>query len=253
MIAASILSFGMLTARAFWIDAAQRRVGCGVGAAVLDGDRDVLADARELLRHAVPAREHRVLSDFEDATHDLAGCGGKTPSLRVPQGLVRPRRPEKTQLAVGDFPGCRRPCGSRLRRGPSQRSGLSWPPRVSSEVTGFCRVSRSSRYQRPCARRRPRELDQRVRDDVDRIELRAHVAHVLLVVAADLSRHRSRLRSCRSRRRRRPVNSAISASRSWWSKHALYSRRRVRISSIASSSSMVTADPPAVDWRHGIR
>jgi hypothetical protein len=33
-------------------------------------DRYVLGDARELLRHAVPAREHRMLSNFEYASHD---------------------------------------------------------------------------------------------------------------------------------------------------------------------------------------
>jgi hypothetical protein len=37
----------------------------------LHGDRDVLADPRELLRHPVPPGEHGVLANFEDATH----CG----------------------------------------------------------------------------------------------------------------------------------------------------------------------------------
>jgi hypothetical protein len=50
--------------------ATQGWVGVGVRAAVLDGNGDVLADAGELLRHAVPAREHRVLSDFENAAHE---------------------------------------------------------------------------------------------------------------------------------------------------------------------------------------
>ena len=49
--------------------APQRRIGIGVGAAGLDGDVDVFGDARELLGHAVPAREHRVFSYFEDASH----------------------------------------------------------------------------------------------------------------------------------------------------------------------------------------
>src|SRR5690606_17818775 len=40
-----------------------------VGPAGLHGDRDVLADARELLRHTIPAREHRMFSGFENATH----------------------------------------------------------------------------------------------------------------------------------------------------------------------------------------
>ena len=49
--------------------AAQRRVGADVGAAGLDGHVDVLGNARELLGHAVPAREHRVLAYFENASH----------------------------------------------------------------------------------------------------------------------------------------------------------------------------------------
>ena len=48
---------------------AQGRVRRGVGAPRLDGHGDVFGDARELLRHAVPPREHRVLADFEYATH----------------------------------------------------------------------------------------------------------------------------------------------------------------------------------------
>src|SRR6186713_1907455 len=46
---------------------------CGIGIRIrssgLDGHVDVFRDARELLGHAVPAREHRVLSYFEDASH----------------------------------------------------------------------------------------------------------------------------------------------------------------------------------------
>ena len=49
----------------------QRRIAVRVGTAGLHGDRDVLADARDLLRHPVPPGEHRVLADFEDASH----CG----------------------------------------------------------------------------------------------------------------------------------------------------------------------------------
>ena len=50
-------------------DAAQGRVVVRVGPAGFHGDRDVLADARELLRHPVPSGEHRVLADFEYASH----------------------------------------------------------------------------------------------------------------------------------------------------------------------------------------
>src|ERR1700730_6679654 len=53
---------------------AQHRIGCRVGTAGLDCHGDVLRDAGELLRHAVPPREHRVLSDFEDAPHGLHGA-----------------------------------------------------------------------------------------------------------------------------------------------------------------------------------
>ena len=76
--AASILSLGMLTARAFWM--VRRSVGleAGSGAAGLDGHGDVLGDAGELLRHAVPAREHRVLADFEDAPHGAHGARSGT-------------------------------------------------------------------------------------------------------------------------------------------------------------------------------
>ena len=49
--------------------AAQRRVGVGVGPAGLHRDGDVLADAREQLRHLVPAGEHRGLACLEDASH----------------------------------------------------------------------------------------------------------------------------------------------------------------------------------------
>src|SRR6185295_4673942 len=52
-------------------DAPQLRVVRRIGAAGAYGDDDLLADARELLRHAVPAREHRVLAGFEDASHGV--------------------------------------------------------------------------------------------------------------------------------------------------------------------------------------
>ena len=59
----------MLICRAFCT--ARRRAGFDVrvGAAGLDGHDDFLGNARELLGHAVPARKHRVLSNFEDTSH----------------------------------------------------------------------------------------------------------------------------------------------------------------------------------------
>ena len=50
-------------------DAPQRRIALRIRAAGLDGHVDVLGDARELLGHAVPAREHGMLANFEYATH----------------------------------------------------------------------------------------------------------------------------------------------------------------------------------------
>jgi len=50
-------------------DPAQRWIRCRIAAAGLDGHVDVLGDSRELLRHAVPAREHRMLANFEYAAH----------------------------------------------------------------------------------------------------------------------------------------------------------------------------------------
>jgi hypothetical protein len=64
-------------------DAAQGRIRARIGAAGLHGHRDVLGDARELLGHAVPAREHRVLANLENASHGVAvrygaaGVGGR--------------------------------------------------------------------------------------------------------------------------------------------------------------------------------
>ena len=91
MIAASTLSFGMLTARAFWITRRSAGFEFGVGAARLDRDRDFLADAGELLRHAVPAREHRVLADFEDASHGNSTClEGRAIYLSARRGPIGP-------------------------------------------------------------------------------------------------------------------------------------------------------------------
>ena len=84
LIAASTLSFGMFTARAFWMTRRSVGLESRVGSALLDRDRDVLADPAELLRHPVPAREHRVLSDFENTSH---GC-----SIDCWFGRVRPGR-----------------------------------------------------------------------------------------------------------------------------------------------------------------
>ena len=50
-------------------DSPQQGVADRIGTARLDGDGDLLADPGELLRHPVPAGEHRVFSGFEDASH----------------------------------------------------------------------------------------------------------------------------------------------------------------------------------------
>src|SRR3984893_15654304 len=63
----------------------QHRIGRRVGAAGLHRHGDVLRDAGELLRHAVPAREHRVLSDFENASH---GEHGASSVPAVPAGTM---------------------------------------------------------------------------------------------------------------------------------------------------------------------
>ena len=49
--------------------APQGRIASRVRPARLDRHVDVLGDARELLRHAVPACKHRVFANFEDSTH----------------------------------------------------------------------------------------------------------------------------------------------------------------------------------------
>ena len=65
--------------------AAQRRVRRGVGTAGVHRDGDVLGDPGELLGHAVPAGEHRVLSDFEYASHArMVAIRGQTARLAAP-------------------------------------------------------------------------------------------------------------------------------------------------------------------------
>src|SRR6516225_8903407 len=87
-------------------DAPQARICARVGPPGLDGHGDVLRDAGELLRHAVPPREHRVLADFEDAAHAVHGArsaqavpatagSGDTGSWP----LERPRRRRATRVA----------------------------------------------------------------------------------------------------------------------------------------------------------
>lgn len=66
--------FGHVDALCILEAATQGRVGCGVGAAGLDGDGYFLTDARELFGHAVPAGEHGVLAYFENATHIMSFC-----------------------------------------------------------------------------------------------------------------------------------------------------------------------------------
>jgi hypothetical protein len=51
-------------------DATQRRVAVRIASAGLHGNGDVLADLGELFRHAIPAREHRVLANFKYAAHE---------------------------------------------------------------------------------------------------------------------------------------------------------------------------------------
>ena len=54
----------------------------GPEAAGFDGDVDFLVDARELLGHAVPGHEHRVLANFEDSSHKGADSGSKNGEFR---------------------------------------------------------------------------------------------------------------------------------------------------------------------------
>src|SRR5690606_40411030 len=82
-------------------DAAERGVVVGVRAAGLHGDDDVLPDAGELLRHAVPPGEHGGLADFEDASHrGVLPWGAKNgapnvrcPAARGPPALLRTPTP----------------------------------------------------------------------------------------------------------------------------------------------------------------
>src|SRR5437773_2535329 len=73
------------------VDPPQHGVGRRVDAAGLHRHGDVLRDAGELLRHAVPPREHRVLSDFEDASHGPAWCtnGNRRASRSRPASLIQ--------------------------------------------------------------------------------------------------------------------------------------------------------------------
>ena len=70
--------------------AAQGGVAIGVVATGADGNADVLGDAGELLRHAVPPREHRMLADFKNTTHEntrkMTGCGYGSSARRLPSG-----------------------------------------------------------------------------------------------------------------------------------------------------------------------
>ena len=76
LIADSTLSFGMFTAREFWI--ARRSAGFAFGSEPPFFTAMVMSlPMRELLRHAVPARKHRVLSDFENASHDCSVNSGR--------------------------------------------------------------------------------------------------------------------------------------------------------------------------------
>ena len=83
LIAASTLSLGMLAARAFC--SARRSAGLlsGFGPAGLHRDGDVLADAREQLRHLVPAGEHRRLAGLEDASHSGPPCTTASRGMEV--------------------------------------------------------------------------------------------------------------------------------------------------------------------------
>src|SRR5204863_438947 len=62
------------------------RIAVRIGAASLDGDDDFLADARKGLRHAVPAREHRMFSGLEDASHSRARLSQQTSFPTEPHG-----------------------------------------------------------------------------------------------------------------------------------------------------------------------
>ena len=65
----SVADAGHPLAIADWYRKKFELSGLRVGTAGFDGDDDLFRQARELLGHAVPAREHRVLADFEDSSH----------------------------------------------------------------------------------------------------------------------------------------------------------------------------------------
>src|SRR5207302_3733822 len=82
--------------------AAQRRVRSRIRSRGLHGNGDVLRDAGELLRHAVPPREHRVLSDFENASHGPNGALGDlaAPSAAPPEPACYSRGVALGQIAM---------------------------------------------------------------------------------------------------------------------------------------------------------
>ena len=84
--------------------AAKGRVALRVGAPPLDRDRDLLRDARELLRHPVPPGEHRDLALFEDPAHGYPGAarrarGATVPGRATPGDVPRQRRLRNAYIA----------------------------------------------------------------------------------------------------------------------------------------------------------
>ena len=55
----------------------QHRIVSGIGSAAADRDGDVLTDPCELLRHPIPAGEHRVLAYFEHASHGVGALNSR--------------------------------------------------------------------------------------------------------------------------------------------------------------------------------
>ena len=88
-------------------DAAERGIGVRIGAAGLHRDDDVLADPGELLRHPVPAGEHRVLAGFENASH------GRWIEPR-PRLRVKARSRRAASVTRGEGRGCSRAWRSRI-------------------------------------------------------------------------------------------------------------------------------------------
>ena len=109
-------------------DAAQRGIRARVGAAGFHGDDDFLVDARELLGHAVPAREHRVLADFEDSSHRarIFARGGRGVSPR-PSARATGGRAASACLEQG----------SAWRLSPITRSKSSPSVASTGSATGF--------------------------------------------------------------------------------------------------------------------